>query len=800
MLARRVSQFPRASSAKLVAGDVTEIQLPDAGSVLDIIIDKIDPADYLAKTPVPHDIYEAVRDAFLDASELRAPDGETEEDSATRVAVSTAAAGDVINDIALFLSKLFFTEAVPDIIDIAAGETQIACEDALGIEHAKVLQLTRQLNEIAKARGRTSSNKLGALELFEKNRYEKYLLAVEATLEKIHISKARVSVLKQLQEDIQGEDRDKLEIIDSLVEGGGDTPASDGDRRKLFAALRDPERLERRQDMELITSEIKSLAEAIANEKESIKGLIAEYYPSPNSEWVGGESVLSTMTSSTKDFKIDKALNLTGKPSTTTGDRWINLVSLFVLINGSQQFALLAPIMRMARQRTSTGVHYQPPTMAEWQQDPALLENPDDFHECKLVFTKQEYTSQNSTMFIKVASTTEGDDAVQLAVSGTISTQAGSKRPTKPVRDGDFVSFSSYFTQYHYQQSMVDMHLLTQFFYYLPTAIQGVKDMGEVVRKYRRKQRDAVRIGLRIQYGGVILPAYLAALSRHPSFVDFLSDYNPKPDHVDEDDAIRIMDPFLCDMERGVNTLRDIRPPESTHKNGINRYEALLVDLGERDDINRRDPDDHDPDVPLAAAAITDDFQHGKPQYEKLNVKCQGKPDGEACDRFVGPRSLRKMGLYDKAKAGETFPNILCDNCAMVMHNSPGGIQMKSGPNRTSNNKAGRKLIAQLGIAKTSNQKQKASVATQMEELQNQLSTLKVQLRERSSESDASGDTGSTASSASSSGQMVPLNLALEWRDRAQRQPATALTTPTFSSGMNSVLSPEEFHRIMSEE
>ena len=327
--------------------------------------------------------------------------------------------------------------------------------------------------------------------------------------------------------------------------------------------------------------------------------------------------------------------------------------------------------------------------------------------------------------------------------------------------------------------------------------------MVTVIKKYRRRTKDAHRMGLKIQYGGVILPAYLAALNRHPSFVDFLKDYNPRPAHVDEDDALKIMDPFLCDMERGVNTLRDIRAPEASHRNGTDRYQALLLDIGETcpEVPSKYYDDDDDDDVTSAAAVAT-----GTKNPAHLDIECQGKPNGKECKRFVGARSLAKMGLLEKAKAGETFPSILCDGCAMIMHKSPDGIPMKNGPNRKSNTKAGRRLIAQLGInsQRAAASKPTTGMQATIDSLQSQISDLKDfkshdtdELNDASSQL-SSGSSGSSRSSGHS-GAMVPLEVALQWKQRAHQQPIGALGVSNAILDKGSVLSADEFHRIMND-
>lgn len=762
---RRASQFhqtlgPRAADAPadLEVPDAAECDLPSRQYITNCLDSRLGLASIVEALPENAGLSEPHLQAALGKSDLEA-DMDAEDEAATaarRDVVMLLVAGQVqrmLRDLTGEISKAL---AEP-IMDVVLDECQIAADAAVAIEHRKVQRLTRTLNVLRRSIAEPVPPPLGnPNDLFEQSRYENFLSAVEKVLSGIDRNKKRAARLKAISRTLSDQDHDRLCMLDSV-------DADESSIADLFKVIDDEQRKADNSRIKQLRDEVTDITGNIRGQYQQVHDLLTDNYPVTDDEWLPD----SGGSRSTRDFKVDKQLDLCGKASDTTGERWINLVSLFTMVNGMHYFMLIPGIVRAARQRSATGVPWQTPTIADWQMDPADLPAGTGFHVSKLTMGKQVYSSQNQNMYHKLAASPDGDDACNRATSGTISTQAGTDEHTMPCVSGDFISTYNYFVQYHFQLTMVTMQLLTQFFFHLPDAIRGVQDIMATITNYRQRLSNAIRVGVRFTYGGVFMPAYLAFIGRHSAFVQFLKRWNPKPPEVEETNPLAFMDAFLCDAERGVRTIRDIHPPERGSGRSEARYTALLADISHHDD--------GDTSAALSATNLDAD-KPGRDTSHHLSVACKAHD----CERWVSRATLQKTGLLEKAKAGADLPHVVCDKCAPTLYTDD-GLKMKDGSYRKVKSRNPRRNTANLA---RSEHKPHGSDSGTDDDDDIEIAALAHRLKSLERRSSSSSSPGET---------MVPLSVIQRYH-RLKRGNTAAPSAPKTSP---SVLSEEDYCQLM---
>lgn len=641
-----------------------------------------------------------IEDAFAYAADtLNAPEiGEPEHEEGVQTAFRNAARQEARRTIGKLLNNAgdaVMARCIEPMLDRMWSELQSAFDDASQKEYARYVDAVQNINELITEQQNEAKSfkpKRTSQEKFEENRYVSFHTHLESILAKVDQTKGRIRQYKRIESMITAKiSRTANEALKHMPD---DQDPEEDDLDELFKTLKqakadDEDANERLVDVQ---KEIKSLRAVLDGHTEAILEAVAEYYPAPEQDWTttsdrgGQQSII-------KNYRIDKQIDLIGPADATTGDKWINYNVLYFLVNAKSTFAILPGLIRCARQRSTTNVHWQPPGLNEWAEEPTAHK---DFHVSKLIHTKEYVFQQSTSMWIKLSSV--HDDIVQRARSGEITTHVGGKEIDSHVEDNDFLQLFSYYVQYHMQTTLVSGYILAQFFGSMGDAFFSTQDIVSEVQVFRKKLTNAKRVGLKLNYNGTILPAYLELVNRHGRFVDLLRGYSDCPAHIDPSDCLKAVEKFLSLVEKGARTLREIPEPTDSHRarRSGERYKALLTDVnwvGEKHTGNQNNHNTGNRDDSKFSLKL----KGGKVICQRAN------PD---CNKAVGRNIITKLRLSRLVEKGTQPHSVFCDACTNEWL-KVGTLKTKSGDTRTAKSRPGKRILAALGKVKKSPTKDK---------------------------------------------------------------------------------------------
>lgn len=764
---RRASQFHHALPAEQAPLDCTELAAPPDAYLRDTLDATLDLRGLFT---TPTSATSALTDALerlSDAAAAGLTKTETPEQKETRLTMMSADVDKIMDEHVQQLVMLTQNEIIGPAITLLQSEFSASAEEACTAEHARYLDCLGKLNAMLRAGAAPSlfSRAATAEEKFETDRFEKFHISLEGNLERVDATRRRIETFKMVQDQLAtriSEDAESaLRILGDAREGGR---ATDTQLDEMFATIGTASTEQNKKRLIEIDSEIKTQRTVLSGLLESIQLNITECYPAPDLDWNDGVRSHHSNKNLMKDYSLDKKLDILGAPSAATGDRWIAHNQLYVLVNSAMTNAILPSVVRAGRQRSATNVHWQPYSLADWRAAPTKDEG---FHPSKLIHTKEYYYSQNVTMWIKAR--TAHDDIVDKALSGLIMTNVGGKEITSSVEENDFVMLVSYFLQYHMQQGMSDAHLLTMFYYSMGEAFKATEDIAAETHLFRKKLQDAKRCGIRVSFNGSMAVATPQLIDRHASFVDYLRDFRDCPADVDPNDVLPIMENYLGAVERGARRIKDIPRPSAQSARGGQRFRALVAD------IDGTKP----PSEKLSEKDASGDFR----------VICQA----QGCENTVGKKILAKMKLTGLVNKGIQPHSVLCDNCVNKLHTT-GSQKMKGGHTRKANSRSSRKMLAALG-------------KITLPDDQNTAGKRNGKKRGKKSDDDdddtqnnaCSTDSAGSAASAKSqlpAGAYVPLEKALEWRNKS-RSDVAGLSMNMGGLSAATVVSDADFDRLM---